>query len=86
MSVGDGVSTTKESTYIIGAVHPELLENGVPSHFLGSEGCQRGGECGSHRDGRMDRRVVGLSGQYRAKNGSGKRGHATKKVLRSLPV
>ncbi len=82
---GDGVLTTKESTYIISAVHPELLEDGVPGYFPGSEGCQRGGECGPHRDGRMDGRVEGLSGSTE-QNWPGKGGHATKRVLRSLPV
>ncbi len=38
----------------------------MPGYFPGSEGCQRGGECRPHRDGRMDGRVEGLSGQYRA--------------------
>ena len=35
-------------TYIIGAVHPELLERGMTSGFLGSENGQRGGECRPH--------------------------------------
>jgi hypothetical protein len=31
-------------TYIIGSVDPKLLEGGMASHFLGSEGCESGDE------------------------------------------
>lgn len=36
-------------TYIIGSVNPQLLENGMTSYFVGSEGRRQNGyECGLH--------------------------------------